>query len=61
MITAPSNSHVFFVIEGLPISIPSAISVPSGPRINSTDKPCIDDVYEGTAPFCYRLCDCSVA
>jgi hypothetical protein len=47
MITAPSNSHLFFVIEGLPLSIPSAIPVPS---VNSTDKPCIEDVYEGNCP-----------
>jgi hypothetical protein len=47
MITAPSNSHLFFVIEGLPISIPSAIPVPS---VNSTDTPCIEDVYEGNCP-----------
>ena len=47
MITAPSNIHLFFVIEGLPISIHSAIPVPF---VNSTDKPCIDEVYEGNCP-----------
>lgn len=47
MITAPSNIHLFFVIEGLPISIHSAIPVPF---VHSTDKPCIDDVYEGNCP-----------
>ena len=50
MITAPSNSHLLFVIAGLPISLPSAIPVPSGFPINLIDTPCIEGVFGGDCP-----------
>jgi hypothetical protein len=47
MITAPSNSHVFFVIEGL--LSPSLQQFQCRP-FTRLINPCIEDVYEGNCP-----------
>jgi len=58
MITAPSNSHLFFVIEGLPLSSTQQFQCRPLTRLI---KRASRMSMRGTAPFCYRPCDCPVA